>query len=272
MKNTQLGYYLAGLIEGDGCILTPKNINDKSNPRIFITFHKNELPMFEYLMLIIGGRINYQYGNTYRYSIANRNTIIFVINLINGKFRTPKLFCLYKAIDILNLKYNLNLSKLALDSSNIDSNPWLAGFVDADGCFMISLSGKYAINSIQRKTRVRCHFSIKQRIIDKLSGESCKPFMTDIANFFEANINQNKNNSMVCMVQYTSKHHLVKGYFDKYPLMTSKYLNYLSYLEGLNYLGRPLNNEDISKIQYIKNSMNNNRKEFNWDHLKYFYT
>lgn len=61
--------------------------------------------------------------NSCRYSIAKADNLIKLICLINGKFRTPKIMSLYKAIDHMNLKYNLNIEKLPLDSSNLDSNP-----------------------------------------------------------------------------------------------------------------------------------------------------
>jgi len=102
---------------------------------------------------------------------------LFIINKIKGKFRTFKIYCLHKGIDLINLKYNLNINKLPLDNSDIGSNAWLAGFVEADRCFHISLSGKYSINNLKGKTRLRCIFTIKKRILDKISGECCTPFM-----------------------------------------------------------------------------------------------
>jgi hypothetical protein len=59
------------------------------------------------------------------------------------------------------------------------------------------------------------------------------------------------------------KHYLTKNYFDKYPLMSSKYLNYLSFLEGTGYLGRHFTNKEVIEIQKIKNSMNNKRNFYN---------
>ena len=77
---------------------------------------------------------------------------------------------------------------------------------------------------------------------------------------------------MVFLVQADSKHYLTKSYFSKYPLMTSKYLDYLCFLQGLQYLGRRLRTEEIIEIKSIKNSMNSKRIYFNWDHLKNFYS
>ena len=59
--------------------------------------------------------------------------------------RTPKIYSLYKLIDWLNNKLNLDMKKRYLDSSSLDSNSWLAGFIDADGHFIVrtTTSSKY---------------------------------------------------------------------------------------------------------------------------------
>lgn len=45
-----------------------------------------------------------------------------MISLINGKFRTPKIKYLNRAIDHLNITHNANIDKLPLDTSDLDSN------------------------------------------------------------------------------------------------------------------------------------------------------
>jgi len=65
--------------------------------------------------------------------------LIDIINLINGKFRTPKVKYLHRAIVHLNAAHNTNIEKLPLDISNMESSAWLAGFTHADGHFQISL-------------------------------------------------------------------------------------------------------------------------------------
>jgi len=118
---------------------------------------------------------------------------------------------------------------------------------------------------------VKCSFSINQRIIDKSTGDSCVPFMTEIADLFKCKIYHKMENAIVFIANANNNHYLIKSYFDKYPLMTSKHLNYMSYLEGTNYLGRRLTYEEIINIKAIKNSMNDKRTYFNWDHLNHFY-
>lgn len=135
------------------------------------------------------------------YRISDINTLIEIISLINGKFRTPKIEYLHKAIDRINLIYNLNIEKLPLDTSDLGSNFWLAGFTDADGNFHISLEGVYGLNSSISRGRVKCTFSIVQRVIDKSTGLSCIPFMTEIANLFQCKIKHNINNRMIFMLE-----------------------------------------------------------------------
>jgi hypothetical protein len=53
MKNSQLDYYIAGLIEGDGIIYLPKYYKYiqkyNYNPRLEIAFHRKELPFIKKL-------------------------------------------------------------------------------------------------------------------------------------------------------------------------------------------------------------------------------
>lgn len=98
------------------------------------------------------------------------------------------------------------------------------------------------------------------------------PFMTTLAEFFQVNLNFKNNNSahyknpakaIVFFAQSDRKHYIITTYLAKFPLMTSEYLNYLSFYKGLNYLGKRLSREDILEVRAIKNSMNNKRTEFN---------
>jgi LAGLIDADG endonuclease len=197
-----------------------------------------------YPLIWIYERISFWYkyisSNVCYYTICEKNTLIEVINLINGKFRTPKIWYLHKAIYRLNLKHSITIEKLPLNNCSLISNPWLSGFTDADGHFYIGLEGVYGLNNSLDRGRVKCTFSINKRVIDKAAGLSCVPFMTEIAKFFQGKINYKSNNEMTFRAQANSKHYLTKSSFDKYPLMTNKQLNYLSFLQGLDYLGKRL--------------------------------
>jgi hypothetical protein len=168
IKNLELGYYLAGLIEGDGNIWTSKTLKSPKgyilNPHIAFTFHKKELPLFKYMKEAFnaGSITKYKLSNVCYYTICDKNTIIEIINLINGKFRTAKILYLHKAIDRLNIKYGINIEKLPLNNNNnnLGCSPWLAGFTDADGHFQVGLEGLYGFTNTLAKGRENVVFQL----------------------------------------------------------------------------------------------------------------
>src|ERR1700676_2208314 len=85
-----LGFYLAGLLEGDGYISKPNNSNS-FRPRIVFTFHIQNLPMFIYLQFLLGGAgrmvTEYPVTNTSRYILSDHSSIIKLIYLIKNKLR-----------------------------------------------------------------------------------------------------------------------------------------------------------------------------------------
>ena len=200
----QLGYYLAGLIEGDGSIILRKGQREKISPKIVFTFGKNEVPMYEKLQNILNTGVIYseKKKGVCRYSITNADGVINAINLVNGKFRTPKILALHKAIDNLNRWRNANIIKLPLDTSSLDSNAWLAGLIDTDGHFSIKLTGEYGSNDNVLRGRVRCVFSINQSELNRVTKESNVPFMTQLAHFFQVNLNYKVENSPLFVFFY----------------------------------------------------------------------
>jgi hypothetical protein len=91
---------LQALIEGDGSIILRKGEKEKISPKIVFTFGKNDVPMYEKLHKILDtGAIYIEKRGVCIYSITNAEVVICIVNQINGKFRTPKILALYKAID-----------------------------------------------------------------------------------------------------------------------------------------------------------------------------
>lgn len=117
----QLHYYLAGLIEGNGSIIVRKG--KRQAPMIVFTFGKKEIPMYVKLKQVINsGYIYTEKKGICRYSITNPEIVTRIIRKINGKFRTPKIYALHKAIDNLNKRRNATIERLPLDTSGLDSN------------------------------------------------------------------------------------------------------------------------------------------------------
>jgi hypothetical protein len=98
LQNSLFGYYLAGLIEGDGTIIVPKSersSKDKFNyPSIQIVFHLKDLPLALLIQKNLGhGSISRKKGvNAYIYTVNTFEGLILLVNLINNKFRTNKIY------------------------------------------------------------------------------------------------------------------------------------------------------------------------------------
>jgi hypothetical protein len=68
----------------------------------------------------------------------------------------------------------LNIPLLPIDDSPIDSNSWLAGFIDADGSFHIRIT--------TTTFKVACQFELEQRQLD-ISGGNLKDILIIISNY-----------------------------------------------------------------------------------------
>lgn len=155
----RLGYYLAGLIEGDGYI----SITNKNCVILGITFNIKDKPLAEKLKKYLEkAYIVKRETNSIELRISAVKTLKTLIKIINGKFRTPKIDQLYKLIDWMNKNHSMKIEKLPIDNSSLHDNSWLAGFIDADGCFYIRYSLKQII----------CKFNLEQRMIYPKTKES----------------------------------------------------------------------------------------------------
>jgi hypothetical protein len=95
-NENKLDYYLAGLIEGDGYI----SINNKNKVLLGITFNIKDKPLAEKLLKYIGkGFIVKRKTNSIELRFITVKSLDKLINLINGKMRTPKIDQLAKLIE-----------------------------------------------------------------------------------------------------------------------------------------------------------------------------
>lgn len=235
-----LGYYLAGLLEGDGSISIPAlgttTMNRILNPRIVFTSHVNNIGMFAFLQSELGGigRIQTSGTSTLRYIIGDKYGILICIKLMHGKLRTPKNKRFNDLIKSFNIKYSLNIAESLLDTSNFGDNSWFTGFVEADGHFGI----KYVESKPKSETRKRSvsesvslKFRLDQRAYDKPTSSSMLPFMENLASFLRCTVksyNSNKSHSEVLSLSVASIDNLelLINYFSKYPLLGEKWDDY----------------------------------------------
>ena len=205
-NDEEFGYYLAGLIEGDGYF---------GENRFEIAFHINDT----FLAYFIKKRIGYgsvlklKCKNSVRYVLRHSEGLKKVIYLINGKFVSND-----KINQLLKHKYDtkFNITILPSTTFNITTNYWLCGFADADGSFVIHCSKSH---THKVGYGVRLEFKIKQKnnkqldLILKYLGGNCYYLNKDDIFYY------NSTNFKVAKV--------VIEYFDKFQLNSSKYVNYL---------------------------------------------
>lgn len=127
------------------------------------------------------------------------------------------------------------LTIIPIDNSPIASNSWLSGFVDADGHFAISITKRS-----NGKIRVITRFSLEQRqnyhrdtgVHIKTSYSSIILAISELFNggmyARSRTLNDKVYYSFVVIAFSAQSKDLVISYFDRYPLRSSKYNDYMS--------------------------------------------
>lgn len=309
----QLGYYLAGLIEGDGSIIVPTKDKTPSSaaalpprghgaagglcppagpsgknthPVIRIVFTLADLPLAQKLQQVLGcGFIQKpKEGNYYLFEVQNIEGLLKLANLINGKMRTPKIEALNRLINWLNNKNNSSIVCLGLDTSNLNSNSWFAGFSDADSYFQVSLThspagvtpnpkggwchrggGDKELNTIKN---IKSYYRLE--IQQNYHGETSlyKDIIESIAKFLQTKVLSRKriinNKEHVSYMVTTSSiptNLLVDNYFKQFPMFSAKQLDYLEWSKVLHLR---ISKQHLLKSGALmcleaKNNMNTNR-------------
>jgi LAGLIDADG endonuclease len=290
IKKNMLGYYLAGLIEGDGSIIVPKTIRNQKGkllyPKVKITFvEKDSLLANKIKEIFNAGTIERTQGKFYiNLLFQDLNSIQKIAVLLNGKMRTPKIEALYRLIDWLNAKSNIkskNIIKLGLDNSHLGNNPWLSGFIEADGNFYcgFNLTKENIANNLKSYMRISQKRIISNKINNKNSNFLIMDKIREFLNIKKVNeIKRIKKDYIELSYEVrTSKIlscEIMTKYLFIYPLFGSKYQDFLSWCKFNKIrLSREYKTiKGTEKLKSIKHSMNTLRTQFNWDSLNRFYS
>ena len=276
LNKSLFSYYLTGLIEGDGTIITPKTLRSPKGklnyPSIQIVFHLKDLPLGLLIQkeLAVGSLSRKKGVNAYILTINSYEGIFLIISLINGNMRTPKIYSLNALIDFLNKTKGTSIEKHSVSMEPIDNNPWLSGFIEADASFQVrtTLSGKYP--------KLECKLEISQRL-EYHKGYDNLAFLSNIAEFLETEVKKIRSDKP--KPEYRVRTTNIKGnikaknYFLQFPLFGTKYLDSLDWIEIVDMFDRKEHKTDEGKekIVKIKSGMNNFRTDFTWNHLQKFY-
>jgi len=273
-KDNKFKEYLAGLFEGDGHIwIQNENQKKKHNPIFCITYSLKNEPLAKKLLELIGsGFIRYKkQDNACVLTVSPVIGLKKLIHLINGELRTPKIHQLHKLIDWLNKNHNTNFTKLPLKDSSLSEDGWLSGFIDSDGSFSVQHT---KLENNAKKRKISCRLRIEQRMLDPITNDSYLKVLTDISNFLNCSLLTRKQKSTgneYYTLTASSKLSLeiIVNYLDKYPLFSSKYLDYNDWkkIVLLIFENKHYTEEGINKTNIVKNSMNRQRIKYSWYHL-----
>ncbi|EKM73650.1 hypothetical protein AGABI1DRAFT_49494, partial [Agaricus bisporus var. burnettii JB137-S8] len=307
LLRSKFGPYLAGLIEGDGTIAVHEPnrsaATQKYNPKIIIVFKKADLPLANYLQNITKcGKVLIKPERGYvLWQIQDIISVYTLIYIINGFMRTPKIEALNKAIVWLNdykinarnidkllengnPRINLIINKISLleikplDQSPLETNAWLAGFTDGDGNFSINIQKRTNKNSTRVQLYYRLEINKNYHKLD-LNGNTLSffPIISKIGLFLGVTVYSRSRiikdkiyYSFTVMSFNKSSNSIVYNYFNKYPLLSSKFLDFKDWafilkLQNTN----KLTTSYLDKAIQIRSDFNKTRTTFVWDHLKF---
>lgn len=202
--------------------------------------------------------------------------------------RTPKIEAVHRTIDWLNnyIVKNQNsnlpstiqilsiinkLEKFPLDESPIESNSWFSGFTDADGNFSINIHKRTNRNS----TRVQLYYRLEiNQNYHKLDSEGSKvsffPIMSKIGLFLgvtvfsRSRLTKDKIFYSFSVISHNKDSNLkVCEYFNKFPLLSSKYLDYKDWSDILNLqISNKITTSYLDKAIKIRTDFNSTRKTY----------
>lgn len=240
INDTQLGYYLAGLIDGDG--------HFSSKQQLVIIFNLLDIQLAYFIKKQLGFGIirKVKNKNAVLLIIASSKGLEKVLHLVNGKLRS------FSKIDQINknilsdrkyTKFNKTI-KISLNLNNNLDNYWLAGFSDADASFQIN------VVNCKNKTEVRLNYQIDQKNYDLLIL---------IKKFLGGNIGYRKSQDTYYYgsISFGSARKVI-NYFDQYHLQSTKHINYLKWRKTYLLIQekKHLTVSGLEKIYKLKNTMN----------------
>jgi len=228
-----LGYYLAGLIEGDGHF----------SKRLEIIFHEKDISQIQFLRTKIGFGSIYKIKDkkALKFSLGSKEGYQRIYELINWKLVSGS-----KIHQFNKNPYNLILSPSSLSVSFF--NPWLSGFIDADGNL-----GIFIAPSKTHKLGKSCRLSIRITQKDIFILNSIKKGLNndDILIRFDGLVHRLSMNN-----RYTILNHMIE-YLDNFPFLSKKNLQYFywrkAYLLMMN--NEHLTSNGLSKIIELKTKM-----------------
>jgi len=249
LNNNQYGYYIAGLIDGDGYISRKLDQN-----KIVICFNKKDISLAYLLKSFLNnGKVN-SIDNSVNLVITNKIALTKISYLIHNKLKiTSKI----ERLNSLILKLNIDLPPSIRNNENLLDNHYLSGLIDSDGCFTIRIINRSSRGREEVRLYLRIELNIKDKvIIDELKTTlggsiSIRKHINKLSESYSYGYNS---------VSFTNMLKILK-YLDKYSL-NSKYLEY-TYIRKAYLIiqdKKHLTEEGINKLKEYRDSISELKK------------
>ena len=222
----QLGFYLAGLLEGDGWV---------GEKAIHISFHSKDQYSAEKLIEALHlGKIYRKKGKSCVVQIASKEGLKRVLELTNGKFVGP-----FKINQFLKHNYEERFNIKISPSTNTvcSNNAWFTGFFEADGSALISIKNtkRYRLG---KSTLASLDVAQKERLLLDLI---VKGFFSSFSK--GPSIHEDNSKATFSKSAYNGHRFTITSlkqlpiwfkYFDEFPLQGRKYGQVLKVQECFN--------------------------------------
>jgi len=197
--------WFIGFSEGDGAFLTGK---DK---RLRFVLTQKEVSILNHIHNTLGiGRVK-TFNQFSRYFIDDKQGILILIALFNGNLVLNK-----RKIQVRRWLDTLNISEINNNVLPLLNNSWLSGFIDAEGCFNVTL--------LKRKT-MTLGYQVKLRfMIDQKDSLDTMLIIKDQLNLFLTHRKQKGLDTFMYRIESNSfkKVPLIVQYLNKFRLKTKK--------------------------------------------------
>jgi hypothetical protein len=244
LNEEQFGHYLAGLIDGDGHFYPKQLVIVFSSPDIDLAYYVKKILSFGHIKKV-------KDKNVYLFIVSNKDGLIKVLNLINGKLRTINKFNQVKNNILTNPKYLKGNLEFVINETNNFNNHWIAGFSDADASFKIKI--------FYKKDRPTPEIILNFQI--DLKDKNVLLLIQKIKEVFGGQIGYRKSQDTYYYgsTSFGSAKKIIK-YFDAFHLQSSKHINYLKWRKAYLLIqnNKHLTELGINKIIKFKNTINKN--------------
>lgn len=235
INDKELGYYLAGLIDGIGEI---------NSSNIIIYFNKYDNSLAYWLKKKIGyGKVKKLYpvsvedikdknsiNNELKLEITNIDGLVKILELINGKLKIKynEVNNLLLSNKLVNEKYYLKNNEFINGKLNDMNNHWLAGLIDSTGNLNVVLNNMeviFKLNlNIKSFNRLNLELNEIKYFLCNINNVSCN--ILDKGIRIESKEEKNEINNHLDTISLKLAKNVIR-YLTKYHLQSYKYLNYI---------------------------------------------